>query len=477
MEELPISLIDLIANNIIARQLAPYIPVPSLLALSSLSKQYRQLIQSQPDIWRTLDLSRVKSAIIDAGPVDVGGISWRAERMDEAFTEDDFYAGPLRGIFSQLDRSHVLQFVQIMQLDGLSVPADLIRELICEDQYNVRILSIRECKHLNQTKLQQLLRYVCRPSRPEGTPKLQALYCFGNKDTPRQSTGTSTAFEVAPSGGITAVAGAQIGAEWNQLSSSYLSSTLSQDDQGKWYDRSGRVLRRPNSEWPFTLEVCKGIIAFDAVLCRGPRHDITKVSSTDYIPATIATVALGPNGCETCGNAPEGPGVFGDTDQTTLPLLSPLPQAATLRAAQRPETPTGSAPPLFLRCEECLRGRWCERCSRWWCESCYEKVAPRTSTEQTTLDALQDGVWNNQAKEPAVKIGVDRDCFDCGRTCIQCSQKYMRLCGWCSTYYCHLDDEGSTEKMVSYEACASNIIDKAKCSWCSHSGRRTRELY
>ncbi|KAK4570301.1 hypothetical protein LTR86_002381 [Recurvomyces mirabilis] len=182
MEDLPTTLQDVLSNSLILRQTAPYIPARNLLALSATSKTFRLVIGAQADVWRYVDLTDISSARIDSSPIDVGGMSWRAERMDESLTEDDFYSGPLRGIFSQLQRQTVLRHVQTLILDGLSVPADLIREIVAEDRYNVRVLSVREAKNLNQTKLQQVLRYIVRPTRAEGTPKLKALYFFGPKD-------------------------------------------------------------------------------------------------------------------------------------------------------------------------------------------------------------------------------------------------------------------------------------------------------
>jgi len=385
------SLLDLLSIDLILRQTAPYLPISALLSLAATNKSLRNLIHTNSEAWRYLDLSKTRSATIDTSPIDAGGISWRAERMDEALTEDDFYSGPLRGIFSKLHSKGVLSHVQTLILDGLSVPADLVREIMAEDRFNVRILSLRECKHLNQTKLQQVLRYAVRPGRPEGTPKLRGLYIFGRKDLPRPLL--SNTWRVPPNrnapqapAGVLGSEGAQIGLEWNSRSSAALHDSLPSDDQQRWYDRSGRVLTSATgttSAWADTLFDCEGIISFDAVLCRGPRHDITTTSSKDFLQPAIAGVALGPQGCETCGTFPEGPAVFGRTDEKTLPLLAPPPlHASTVRAAQRPETIDTTFPSLIVRCEDCLRGRWCERCNRSWCETCYQEPISRTAAPQ-----------------------------------------------------------------------------------------------
>ena len=400
LNQLPATLIDVLANSVVLRQLAPCIPIRSLLALSGTDKAIRNIITRQPEPWRHLDLTRIKSMIVDSSPIDRGGMSWRAERMDESVTEDDFYAGPLRGILNGLHFKWLLKYVQTLVLDGLSVPADLVREILAEDRYNVRILSIRECKNLNQAKLQQVLRYIVRPTRAEGTPKLKGLYFFGPKDTMR-SVVCQQRETVLPSLGVMESQGAQIGAEWNRRSSAALETCIC-DDETRWYGSTGRALKRPLSDWPETLQACKGLIAFDAVLCRGPRHDISKTDSQSFLQPAIATVALGSHGCESCGSCPEGPAIFSQSPESHLPLLSPPPtHSSTLHAAQYPQNSAShrSFPPLILRCEDCLRGRWCERCNRFWCEDCYKEPISRiqrTEMQQLELreEIRQDGVEN-----------------------------------------------------------------------------------
>lgn len=385
MEQTSNPLLDLLSINLVLRQTAPYLPISSLLALSRVNRAFQALIHTHPEAWRHLDLSRAKSATIDMSPIDAGGISWRAERMDEALTEDDFYSGPLRGIFSRLHTKGVLQWIHTLILDGLSVPADLVREIIAEDRFSVRILSLRDCKHLNHTKLQQVLRYAVRPGRPDDSPKLRGLYVFGHKDNPRtlvMRDEPSTRPSHGPPTGVLATEGAQIGAEWNSRSSAILDQSLPDSDQQRWYSRTGRTLIRPTNEWAGTLYACQDIIAFDAVLCKGPRHDIAQTSSRDYLPPRMASIALGPSGCETCGRSPEGPAIFRHSHEDALPLLAPPPtHSSTVRASQRPDPDpeTAKFPPLFTRCEDCLRGRWCERCNRWWCEACYAEPISRTA--------------------------------------------------------------------------------------------------
>lgn len=412
LARLPPSLLDLLTNSIILRQTAPYIPVKGLLALSAASKTLRDVILTSPEAWRYLDLSNISAAKIDSSPIDVGGVSWRAERMDESLTEDDFYAGPLRGIFSRLHQKGLLKHVQTLILDGLSVPADLAREILAEDRFNVKVLSLREAKNLNETKLQQVLRYLVRPTRAEGTPKLKALYVFGSKDSARVVINQQQRLEGSQALGVMASEGAQIGAEWNSKSSMALEATLS-DEETKWYFSTGRALKHPQSEWADTLHACRGLVAFDAVMCRGPRHDITKVESKDFLQPTITTIALGPRGCEICHSCPESPAVFGKSPESALPLLGPPPtHASTVRSAQLPHVRDGNGnyPPLYLRCEDCLRGRWCERCNRWWCEDCYTEPVSRLHVQSDMQQAEQrhdlqrSGRWQVPTTGPSLKV-------------------------------------------------------------------------
>ena len=134
-------------------------------------------------------------------------------------------------------------------------------------------MSIREVKNLNERKLQQVLMYAARPSRPEGTPKLKGLYYFGPKDSARiVSSGLETGPDLSNTG-VTSSIGAQLGAQWNHRSQQALISSLTFEG-ASWYRASGKLISKPlGSDWAGPMQACRGIIAFDAVQCRGPRHD------------------------------------------------------------------------------------------------------------------------------------------------------------------------------------------------------------
>ena len=355
--------------------------------------------------------------MIDMPPIDTGGINWRAERMDEALSEDEFYSGPIRGILSNLARRNVLRSVSTMVLDGLAVPADVVREIVTEERYNVRILSIRGAKHLNERKLMHVLQDVSSPSRPKGRPKLKALYVFGPMDPVREKYPDSDPRSMMD------VLDTQLGAEWNRRSQQAMASQLSHTHD-RWWRSSGRMFRKtPSSEWAETLKACEGIISFDAVLCRGPRHGASSACSDledqrySYLPPAVATVALGPFTCVECGSCPEGLASFEFSPPHHLPLLAPPPlHSASVRSAQKPIYAAGTAPSgMVARCFECLRGRWCERCYKWWCESCYQ---PSTRTALQQLEHMQQAMLSSQVSDGGTKQEIKVHTGRCVDSCL-----------------------------------------------------------
>ncbi|PBP19801.1 hypothetical protein BUE80_DR009302 [Diplocarpon rosae] len=275
-----------------------------------------------------------------------GGEVWRNVQQDENITEDDFYGGPLQGIFNTLRRQGILQNVQTLILDGLSVTADLVSEVILQPYFNVRILSIREVQNLNERKLQQVLNYAVRPSRL-ADPKLQALYIFGARDVPLapRFLRAGPADVWAADGGVLSTPGAQIGAQWNQKSGVALANGLA-CGADRWYQAGGKVLTKtPSLDWANTLSSCHGLISFDAVLCNGPRHSFGTSDSKQHTPwyrcdvahlsPRVATHSIG--GCFSCGMAPEGIARFNYSTPARFPLLGPPPlHSSTAKAAKTP---------------------------------------------------------------------------------------------------------------------------------------------
>lgn len=281
---------------------------------------------------------------------------------------------------------NILQDVQTLVLDGLSVTADIVSDILTQSQYNVRILSIREVSHLNERKLQQALLYAIRPSRPENTPKIQGIYIFGPKAA-RPVAKARRHVHQYPAGidpsysssGVMHSRGAQIGAQWNEKSGDALAEEIVRGAD-KWYSGCGKVITKiPSVQWSQTLHACRGLIGFDAVMCNGPRHKyplagdksqaIWYEQDSAYLEPRIATYSM--KGCHGCGSAPEMFSKFGTSSLDRFPLLAPPPiLSSTIKVAKAPFA--GSPDKLLVRCSDCLRGRYCESCQKWWCENCYE---------------------------------------------------------------------------------------------------------
>ena len=389
---LPKTLLDLILNTLILDQIFPAVPLASIFALSRSAKSYRSFILNNPRIFRYVDLSHCKGAYISPSltRIDSGGHSWRAERMDENLTEDDFHSGPLRGVLSKLSKTVSLNSIHVLVLDGLaSVTIDVVSDLLLDAAYDIWILSVIGCQNLNSRKLQQLLCYLCRSSRPEGSPKLKGLYYFGTSQPSRYKAPAAT----LPTNGIGVMSseGAQLGSLPVSAQETPLYST------SPWYAPTGRVLTEgfaQRSSWEETLQVCEGIVALDAVLCTHMHKDMKHYlhhASAQYLaehkPTTrpLASMALGPAGCNGCGCAPRGSPVFGESDPLKFPLLSPPPASGQLKDAVRP--PHSEHQRLVVSCTWCLTNRHCESCHRWWCGDCYN---PKRAGKSRILEAVMD---------------------------------------------------------------------------------------
>jgi hypothetical protein len=311
-------------------------------------------------------------------------------------------------VFGELWRCHILQNVQTLVLDGLSVTSELLHEIISEDSFNVRLLSVREVKNLNERKLMQALEYSIRPTRPAGQPRVQGLYIFGKKDIAESSYSerqivscgpVPSVSAYAPRDGVTTSPGAQIGVQMNHRSKDALSASLQAGGE-KYYGKLGVLFpKAPMSSWAQTISKCKGMINFDGILCSGPRHgSLSGAAKEDLdqrrwylrpaanLPVSIATISLA--GCNSCHSAPEGIIDYGVNPPQDLPLLAPPPfHSSTIEAATRSnKTIHGKKARLLHRCRDCLRGRYCESCHKWWCEDCYEVVVRNEGMKPSHVD-------------------------------------------------------------------------------------------
>ncbi|KAI7911755.1 hypothetical protein M0657_008421 [Pyricularia oryzae] len=400
----------LLSNDLILRQTLPYLPPSSVLKLAATSRDFRSLIYHTPGALRHLDLTGVKAAHLGSDALD----GFRdAGQPDRLLTEDEYYSAPLRNIFSKLGRASLLPSVQTLILDGLSVTAELVHDLITDPSLNIRILSLRGVKNLNEGKLQQSLQTVCRPGRPVGTPRVQGIYLFSAPSTQVQSSTPGSSRASSPD------------SEW-EVQPPWPGS------QDNWYQSRGRALARSVSpEWARTIQACRGVISFDAILCAGPRHlnspalglvDVTYTSGREVPQWAVATHAL--DGCSGCGAAPEGMTEWGRSERSDCPLLEPVPlHSSTVKAAGRPSQAEGAR--FVARCADCLWNRHCNSCLKWWCEACYSGVGGANS-----------------------KAGVAKDCWECGPNCFECISATQRTCKSCCGGYCIIHNEGSTSTHV-----------------------------
>ena len=353
---LPCSLLDLLSNPLILTHISPYIGIRSLVSLAATSKAYKSLVYDTLQVFQHVDLSGTRSLTRVASEFD----SYHDQMINRKiyFQKFDY-------IFSILENRKVLQDVRTLILDGLYVPNTVIENLLSDERYKIRLLSIRG---INQPRPLDLVRNIRTSLHPKTVSSIRAIYLFGQPSRPKEVL----KFEHVMIGrkGITASMGAQLGAG-NHMADGLDNFTkpVAQDPYSDSpYGAPGisYVLRdiSVKSGWAEMLEACTGLIAFDAVLCR---HD--RKIAPDGGP-DIATVRL--NGCNSCGTCPEGPAYPGISPANHLPLLSPPPlHSSKVEVAQRIDTQGQPYPPLILRCRTCLKDRWCETCNAWWCESCY----------------------------------------------------------------------------------------------------------
>ncbi|ROT42870.1 hypothetical protein SODALDRAFT_268833 [Sodiomyces alkalinus F11] len=430
----PISLLDFLSNHVVLCRTVPHLFAYDRLNLAATNRSFRHLILDSPGVFRHLDLTHVRAARCDVDSVDHGNETWRNAQLNDFLTEDDFYSGPLRGIFASLQRSNLLADVQTLILDGLSVTSELCHELILDPKYNIRVLSLRDTKNLNERKLCRTLQYACRPSRPKNTPRLKALYVFGSSQP----------------------------------------ALHPEDTQEEWYQKKGKIITRPiGAEWADALVDCHGIIAFDTLPCQGPRH----INSPAYgkvphlhaappppPPSSSSSGARTPQwavasyalpGCAGCGAAPEGLITATRTPRAELPLLSPPPLfASSLQAAATPNTPCssssggGASSSFVARCSDCIRDRYCFSCSSWWCEDCYapptEPSHPTTALSLAPSDVVvvnpQGDAWVQQHEEESraaaarakPKARMLKSCWECGSNvsfCVSPRHRHLGIVG------------------------------------------------
>ena len=193
-------------------------------------------------------------------------------------------------------------------------------------------------------------------------------------------------------GGITEASGAQLGAQSGGLTRSRI--TLQSDPYAhSAYAHLGECVSTAklhvSEGWNDLLQACRGLIAFDVVLCP---HNPASLVDFDPRPKMASIRLLG---CASCGSCPEGPAFPDQSPEHRIPLLSPPPlHTSKVAAAQRLDNGNTPYPPFIVRCRTCLKDRWCERCNTWWCESCY--TVPKKRTQMSNEKAA--GIYTRTAE-------------------------------------------------------------------------------
>lgn len=371
-----LSLLDLLSNSLVLHHISPYIGVPGLLSLAITSKSFRSLVLATPQVFHRLDLSPVTSRLHSAAEEQP-----RRSYYDEQVSPGSPF--PCVRAHYYFSSHNLAKNIRTLILDGSYVPFPLLSGFLMDETYHIRLISLRSMTKMDDYMLTQLLRYLIRPSRPSGIPRLKGVYHFLPMDESFKAAARPTA-STLPTVSITGVTNS-IGA---QLAATTLEEPSNEDQAlqtvaktwDPWYGSAGTVL--PGSlipEWADLVEACEGIIAFDATICR---HDRDRYG--DPRPK-LATVRL--NGCKSCGSCPEGPASLDLSPESHLPLVPPPPlHAYTVKVAQRPENfPDQHSSPTFIaRCFLCLKNRWCEACNAWWCEDCYTPPSRKAPTEPST---------------------------------------------------------------------------------------------
>lgn len=386
-EALPSSLLDLLSNDLILRHTSPYIGIKSLVLLASTSKSYQSLVYNTLNVFQHVNLNGMVVSMVST-----------QEFLIDYQKINDLYAQRFSTIFTLLENKDVMQDVRTLILDDNVVPTTIIEDILFHDRYQIRLLSLRSLCRRPAHDIWPILRRLIRPDRPNGALKLRGLYWFGHSDKVQHTYDFKETIERPETMiGVTASMGAQLGADNHSYydldnsrklirgdpysDSPYGTPGISDVLTGSWVA----------SEWAETLEACRGLIAFDAVLCRHNRKSVP-----DPRPK-IATVRL--QGCKICGSCPEGPAYPGVSPVDHRPLLSPPPlHSSKVEVAQRIDTDGQPYPPLILRCRTCLKDRWCEMCNAWWCESCYTIPRNRGRTNGNSTSIASASASNQDIK-------------------------------------------------------------------------------
>lgn len=160
---------------------------------------------------------------------------------------------------------------------------------------------------------------------------------------------------------------------------------------------TGRFIQpgRLTNGWAAIVNACEDVIAFDTRICGSRRHQ-----EEENAASRLASVRI--EGCGRCGG--DGGGNKGRVLVSPVPVLS-----SDIRVACH----GGEG---VLRCESCVRERWCEGCGKWWCEDCVDELR-RTAGDK-------EKVRDNEGGKVLGKMGLR--CEPCERIMVEKSRELSR---------------------------------------------------
>ena len=350
----------------------------------------------------------------------------------------------------RVGRRELIKHVRILVLDGIKLGYCLILQEVINSVRRgllpLSLLSVRETGLLGYEDSSDFIARQIELSAEEdaeppsrSTPSVLGIYLFGRKDSPSPHVlkrGSGTAKAVSRDGkrkkkgsgrdtnmelddDVISTINNQLGTQWQAMPGSLTSYEDSQSRSSSssathpahgWYRQTGEMIPRSAdlthlalrlSHWNTLMrrneqKTMVGMrLAFDGVLCPGPRHDekwiefIHKEQAesrhwVSHLVPRLATVALGPDGCWKCGSCPERAASWPESSIWELPLLSPVPKfEPSARKAQCPwrmaegckdgTIGEGSSEGvrLIVRCQGCLEEQYDARTKKWECEYCF----------------------------------------------------------------------------------------------------------
>lgn len=378
----PCSLYSLLSVHLILERIAAHLRIRDLYALSATSIPFCVLIRSSPAAWRRLDMQHVKGVLVGDINIDIINEKKEAYAQTGRYPLSMYRVPPLEKLKSFT--WDLLEHVRILILDTQFVDVSTLSCILLDPKYHVRLLSLIKVHGLNQAEFLELLVHFVNDAQVRNLRRtLVGIYYF---NTRADANNPSRRLERK-----------RFESERN-LHPIRFDTPRSACRRPRWY----RLFCWLNASRlaglnPELIRATSGVIAWDAVLCRGPRHALPGTAASS---SAFASDVLDPEGCAICHSSPEGPGIMGDQ----LPMRHPPPLYATsAEAAREPtsgpesmgegeDTPlrrlamyeppldseSGKRSPFFARCFACLEHRWCMECGKWWCENCYEPGAPES---------------------------------------------------------------------------------------------------